>query len=88
VRTAWQRRGIGQALLAQARKQTRLPLLVGTWAAASWAIAFYRRHGFEVVAAREKDRLLARYWTVPPRQVANSVVLAEVGNLATPGARQ
>ena len=52
------------------------PLLVGTWAAAVWAIRFYERHGFRLVSPAEKDRLLATYWSIPSRQVATSVVLA------------
>jgi hypothetical protein len=52
------------------------PLLVGTWAAAEWAIRFYERNGFELVPPDEKDRLLATYWDIPDRQVQTSVVLA------------
>jgi hypothetical protein len=51
------------------------PLLVGTWAAAEWAIAFYRRHGFVQVSPEEKTRLLRTYWTIPERQIETSVVL-------------
>jgi len=49
VRTAERRRGIGGRLLEELRTRATRPLLVGTWAAAEWAIAFYRRHGFELV---------------------------------------
>jgi hypothetical protein len=52
------------------------PILIGTWAAASWAIDFYRRNGFAVVAGDDKDRLLRTYWSIPERQVETSVVLA------------
>ena len=51
-------------------------LLVGTWAAADWAIDFYRRHGFELVTPQRKDELLRRYWDIPDRQIETSVVLA------------
>ena len=51
------------------------PLLVGTWAAAWWAVAFYERHGFALETSAEKDRLLRRYWDIPERQVETSVVL-------------
>ena len=57
------------------RSATR-PVLVGTWAAAEWAIAFYRRHGFVQVTPEEKTRLLRRYWDIPERQIETSVVLA------------
>jgi hypothetical protein len=50
-------------------------LLVGTWADAVWAVRFYERHGFRLVTPAEKDRLLRRYWSIPERQVATSVVL-------------
>jgi hypothetical protein len=52
------------------------PILIGTWAAASWAIEFYRRNGFTLVSSRDKDRLLRTYWSIPPRQIETSVVLA------------
>jgi hypothetical protein len=53
------------------------PVLIGTWADAVWAIRFYERHGFNVVAPGEKQRLLKKYWTVPDRQIETSVVLAD-----------
>ena len=75
VRTCCQRQGSGGLLLHHLESLTRKPLLVGTWASAAWAIAFYRRHGYELVSAEEKDRLLRRYWSIPERQVETSVVL-------------
>ena len=52
-------------------------MLVGTWAAAEWAIRFYRRNGFEPVSAEQKTILLKRYWNIPERQIETSVVLAD-----------
>lgn len=52
-------------------------ILIGTWAAATWAIRFYEKHGFRMVTPEEKDRLLKKYWSIPERQVETSVVLAE-----------
>jgi GNAT superfamily N-acetyltransferase len=75
VRTAHQGRGIGAALLRFFAEQTTGPLLVGTWAAAEWAIRFYERHGFRLVSPEEKDRLLSTYWNISPRQKETSVVL-------------
>jgi GNAT superfamily N-acetyltransferase len=75
VQPAHQGRGIGGALLAAMMDQVTGPLLVGTWAAASWAIRFYLRHGFRQVTISEKQRLLETYWRVPPRQQESSVVL-------------
>lgn len=76
VRPRSQRRGVGGALLRHLRGQATRPLLVGTWAAAEWAVSFYRRHGFELVPAAEAERLLRIYWTIPEAQIATSVVLA------------
>jgi hypothetical protein len=52
-------------------------MLVGTWAAAEWAIRFYRRNGFELVSPDRKTALLQRYWNIPTRQIEVSVVLAD-----------
>jgi hypothetical protein len=51
-------------------------MLVGTWAAAEWAIRFYRRNGFELVLPERKTELLETYWSIPERQIETSVVLA------------
>jgi GNAT superfamily N-acetyltransferase len=72
-----QRLGIGAALLTQLREGVARPMLVGTWAAAWWAVRFYEKHGFRLVSPKEKDRLLNIYWTISPRQVETSVVLAD-----------
>ena len=69
--------GIGGALLAQLRGQTDRPMLIGTWAAADWAVRFYEKHDFAVVTREEKDRLLRQYWNIPERQIETSVVLAD-----------
>ena len=72
-----QRRGIGGALLEHLRQlSTRRRILIGTWEAADWAIRFYKRHGFELVAPARKTELLSAYWNVPDRQMQVSVVLA------------
>jgi GNAT superfamily N-acetyltransferase len=75
VRTAYQGRGIGGALLASLANRAAGSLLVGTWAAAEWAIRFYERHGFQLVSEAEKDRFLSAYWSIPIRQRETSVVL-------------
>jgi GNAT superfamily N-acetyltransferase len=71
-----QRSGVGGALLAHLSDRSTQPMLVGTWAAAEWAIRFYRRHGFELVSPERKTELLKAYWTLPDRQIDTSVVLA------------
>ncbi len=76
VATAARRGGIGGELLRHLIAQSDRPVLVGTWAAATWAIRFYERHGFTLVAPDEKARLLATYWSIPERQIDTSVVLA------------
>ena len=77
VRTAKRSHGIGGKLLAELRKLATRPVLIGTWAAATWAIRFYEKHGFSVVAPEEKNRLLKKYWLIPERQVETSVVLGD-----------
>jgi GNAT superfamily N-acetyltransferase len=77
VRTAKQNQGIGGRLLSHLREQTDRPILIGTWADAVWAIRFYEKHGFRLVSPEEKNRLLKKYWSIPERQVATSVVLAD-----------
>ena len=67
---------IGAALLAKLQNETDRRLLIGTWQAAEWAIRFYEPNGFRVAAEEERDRLLAAYRTIPPRQRQTSVVLA------------
>jgi GNAT superfamily N-acetyltransferase len=68
--------GIGRALLDHLRAMTSRPILIGTWAAAEWAIRFYERNGFELVSPERKSELLKTYWDIPERQIETSVVLA------------
>ena len=79
VSTTSQKLGIGAKLLSELRKQTDRPILIGTWAAADWAIRFYEKHGFQRVSETEKNYLLEKYWSIPKRQVQTSVVLADRG---------
>jgi len=72
-----QRTGIGTSLLRHVQELTSKPVLIGTWAAASWAIDFYRRNGYSVVSSGQKDRLLRKYWSIPERQIETSIVLAD-----------
>ena len=71
-----QRGGVGTALMGHLDSLSTRPMLVGTWAAADWAIRFYRRHGFELVPEEHRAGLLHAYWTIPERQADVSVVLA------------
>jgi len=73
---ASQRRGVGAALLERLRGLSTRRMLIGTWAAADWAIGFYCHHGFALVSPELKTNLLRTYWTVPDRQIETSVVLA------------
>ena len=77
VTTSERRKGIGSMLLSELVRKTDRPLLIGTWADAAWAIRFYEKHGFRLVTAEEKDRLLNTYWKIPARQVETSVVLSD-----------
>jgi GNAT superfamily N-acetyltransferase len=71
-----QRSGVGGALISHLRGLSSRRMLVGTWAAAEWAIRFYQRHGFQLVSPETKTELLKTYWTIPDRQIETSVVLA------------
>ena len=77
VRTARQGRGIGSRLLEHLAEGVAEPLLIGTWADATWAVRFYEGHGFRLVPPGVKDELLGRYWSIPSRQTETSVVLAD-----------
>jgi GNAT superfamily N-acetyltransferase len=69
-----QKKGIGTMLLNHLKQMTGTrQLLVGTWRDASWAVKFYRKHGFEFMP--DKDGLLKRYWDISSRQIETSVVL-------------
>jgi GNAT superfamily N-acetyltransferase len=77
VRTSRRNQGIGGKLLTFLMGRTDRPTLIGTWAAADWAVRFYEKYGFTLVTPEEKNRLLATYWKIPARQVETSVVLAD-----------
>ncbi len=77
VRTVHRSKGIGGALISHLISVIREPALVGTWEAALWAIRFYEKHGFSLVSAEEKNRLLRKYWSISERQTETSVVLAD-----------
>ncbi len=87
VQTKVQQQGIGAQLLSHLLQGVKAPVLVGTWAAAWWAISFYEKHGFKLVTPAEKDRLLRRYWTISDRQVETSVVLGDARWFASPLAK-
>lgn len=76
VWTRAQRLGIGTRLLRHLESLTEKPILIGTWAAASWAVSFYEKNGYILVSEEEKNRLLRKYWSISERQVETSVVLA------------
>jgi GNAT superfamily N-acetyltransferase len=76
VRSRAQKMGIGTKLLQHLQSMTDKPILIGTWATASWSISFYEKNGYSLVPDQEKNRLLRKYWSIPERQVQTSVVLA------------
>jgi N-acetylglutamate synthase-like GNAT family acetyltransferase len=77
VASTTQRTGVGTTLLCHVEGLTDKPILIGTWASASWALDFYRRNGFTLLPAGEGARLLRKYWSIPARQLETSVVLAD-----------
>ncbi len=76
VHPAWQRRGLGARLLQELLAGVETPVLVGTLAAAHWAVRFYEKNGFTLVSPQQKDHLLSTYWSISARQRETSVVLA------------
>ena len=80
-----QRGGVGGALIEHLLRGTAgRRILVGTWAAADWAIRFYERHGFELVPRERTAALLRRYWDIPDRQIETSVVLTSRPTTSAP----
>jgi len=77
VRTGIQKQGIGTLLLHHFESVTEKPILIGTWADATWAVSFYQKNGYQLVTSKEKTILLKKYWTIPDRQIETSVVLAD-----------
>ena len=77
VRPTTQRKGVGTKLLRHVESLACKPVLIGTWADASWAIEFYRRNGYTILSDSHKERLLRTYWSIPERQIETSVVLAD-----------
>ena len=74
--TKHQGKGKGSELLKfllEKNKNSRL--LVGTWKSAVWAIKFYEKFGFTVHTDKESSMLLKKYWSIPSKQIENSVVL-------------
>ena len=75
VLTSCQRRGLGEKLLQYLLGLTRTrEILVGTWAAARWAVRFYEKNGFKQVPLESRSKL-RQYWTISDRQAETSVVL-------------
>lgn len=75
TKTSAQGLGAGTALLEHLRGRTDRPMLVGTWKAATWAVRFYEKRGFMLTDDQRKEQLLRTYWTIPDRQIEESVVL-------------
>lgn len=75
VKTNLRGKGIGSRLLSHIESTVSNPVLIGTWAAAEWAIKFYEKNGYTLVPRDEVPGLLRKYWNIPDRQVETSVVL-------------
>ena len=75
VRTQARRTGVGSKLILDLQEGATSSILVGTWAAATWAIKFYEEHGFAAQGITQTRDLLMKYWSVPECQADQSVVL-------------
>lgn len=85
VRTDRRNEGHGSRLLRFLETTTGKPILVGTWADATWAISFYQKNGYYLLSELEKNQLLRKYWKIPERQTESSVVLTNgSGRLISP----
>jgi len=78
VQSVHRNKGIGSKLLAHLSSIADTPVLIGTWTAATWAIDFYKKHGFRLLSKTETEILLRKYWTIPDRQIETSVVLVNL----------
>ncbi|MDP6770901.1 MAG: GNAT family N-acetyltransferase [Anaerolineales bacterium] len=76
VRTSERRSGVGTKLIKYLDECCNKPILIGTWADATWAIEFYKKNGYRLILGDERGMLLEKYWTVPTKQASASVVLA------------
>ena len=85
VRSHERNKGIGAKLLTHVQRVTTRPILIGTWAAATWAIRFYEKNGYRLLSKEETERLLKKYWSIPQEQIDTSVVLANDRWPLTPG---
>jgi GNAT superfamily N-acetyltransferase len=77
VRSEYRGQSIGGRLLTHLNRLSCRPVLIGTWKAATWAIRFYEKNGFVLVGNDEKNRLLKSYWSIPNRQIEESIVLVD-----------
>ena len=76
MRSNKRNQGIGTRLLHFLEAAIEKPILIGTWADATWAVAFYEKNGYRLLPEEEKNQLLKKYWNIPERQVMTSLVLA------------
>lgn len=78
VRPKAQRKGIGSLLLHEiegiiTRSRRAKRIVIGTYTAASWAIAFYEKHGYQ--KSSDPQQILRRYYDIPEVQRINSLTL-------------
>jgi len=76
VCTSERRNGVGTKLLEHLEEYSKKPILIGTWADATWAIEFYKKNGYRLILGDERGMLLDKYWTVSIEQASASIVLA------------
>ncbi len=78
VRPEAQRRGIGSLLLNHieaiiTNSSTAKKIIIGTYSGASWAIAFYEKHGYH--KSPNPQQMLAKYYDISEVQRVNSLTL-------------
>jgi ribosomal protein S18 acetylase RimI-like enzyme len=77
IKPNFQRKGFGSRLLehleALIQKADPSKIIAGTYENAFWAIAFYQKHGYNLV--EDHDAVLRKYYNIPAVQRENSVAL-------------
>jgi N-acetylglutamate synthase-like GNAT family acetyltransferase len=79
VRCALQGQGVGTRLLHACQSIATRKILIAAWGGATWAVAFYERHGFRRISPPLKAALHMHYWRMSGALTEASVVLVQPG---------
>jgi N-acetylglutamate synthase-like GNAT family acetyltransferase len=79
VRCAVQGQGVGTRLLHACQSIATKKILIAAWRGATWAVAFYERHGFRKISSPLKGALHTHYWKMSGALTEASVILVQPG---------